>query len=203
MKYELIREKRKTISMRVEPNGQIVVKAPIKAPIAFIEQFILSKQNWIAKQLKRVESVNSFKNSFDFSSYFYILGQKCNFAEVDMALIGATQKQIWKHYNKMAAELLPDMVGKKVEEVGLEYRTLKISNSRRVWGSFDRNGNMKLNYKLVILPPELVNYVIVHELCHGKYLNHSKQFWAKVGDFCPEYKKLKKQLEMYSFLLEI
>lgn len=203
MKYQLIREKRRTISLKVEPKGQIVVKAPNRASQAFIDNFIISKQKWIEKQLHKISKVNDFKNSFDFNSKLYILGQVYEFAEVDMALIGASKAEIWKYYYRLAANRLTEMAKQMVDSTGLSYRTIKLSSSRRVWGSFDRNGNMKLNYKLVILPPELIKYVIIHELCHGKHLNHSKEFWQAVEQYCPEFKKCKKELEMYSFLLEI
>ena len=203
MEYKLYREKRRTISLRVLQNGEVVVKAPMKAPKTIIENFIIAKRTWIEKQLARLSNVLAFKENFDFKNKLYILGKGYDFAQFDIALLGAEEQEIWKYYHKFALSELQKMVKSLSISTGLKYKDLKLSSSRRNWGSFDRNGNMKLNYKLIILPEELIKYVILHELCHGVELNHSKAFWSKVGEFCPNYKLLKKELEKYSFLLTI
>ena len=87
-------------------------------------------------------------------------------------------------------------------ETGLAYNEIKMINSVRVWGSFNTAGIMKLNWKLVLLPVQLIEYVICHELCHGLQMNHSSKFWENVSKICPDYKKHKKELYRYSFLLK-
>ncbi len=205
MEYNLIREKRKTISLRVSSSGDIVVKAPLKATTAVIEDFITSKSHWIEKQQKRVNNIQAFRNEFDFNSYIYLLGQKYNFADIDLSLLmqGNKKGKLIEFYYSEAEKKLPKLAKEISERTNLTYKSLKLSNSRRMWGSYDRNGNMKLNWRLVILPKELIKYVVVHELCHGVHLNHSKAFWEEVRTYCPEYKTLKKQLDNYSFLLQI
>ncbi len=205
MKYNLIREKRKTISMRVNSNGEIIVKAPLKATTAVIEDFISSKSHWIEKQQKRINKINTFHDEFDFQSYIYLLGQKYRCEDIDLSLLmqGNKKEKLLDFYHDEAEKHLPAIAKEISERINLTYKSLKLSNSRHVWGSYDRNGNMKLNWRLVILPKELIEYVVVHELCHGVHLNHSKAFWEEVKTYCPEYKSLKKQLDNYSFLLQI
>ncbi len=109
--------------------------------------------------------------------------------------------ELTKLYLSEAEKHLPAMAAEISGQCGLKFLSLKLSNSKRNWGSFDRNGNMKLNFRLVMLPKPLIEYMIIHELCHGVHLNHSKAFWEEVKSHCPDYKKRKKQLDMYSFIL--
>jgi len=101
--------------------------------------------------------------------------------------------------NKEAARAL---VHERVEHFLGHYGTwhgivpgkIAIRNQRSRWGSCSKKGNLNFNYKLVFLPPEVRDYVIVHELCHIKEFNHAKPFWALVAETVPEYKALRKQL---------
>ena len=102
----------------------------------------------------------------------------------------------------MAEQLLVPMAKNLAKQLNLQLSSVKLTRSHRFWGSLDRHKNMKLNYQLIVLPKELVQYVIIHELCHGVELNHSPKFWAEVKKYCPQYKKRKRELELYSFLLD-
>ena len=70
------------------------------------------------------------------------------------------------------------------------------------WGSYSSTGELKLNYKVIILPQNLVDYVIVHELCHIRHMNHKPQFWREVERFYPDYKKARNEMKLYSFVLK-
>src|SRR3989344_2593932 len=81
---------------------------------------------------------------------------------------------------------------------GFTYNRVSIKNQRTKWGSCSSKGNLNFNYKIVFLPEHLANYLIVHELCHLKELNHSKSFWLLVEKTIPDYKKCKKELKAFS-----
>lgn len=203
MEYILVRQKRRTIALYIERDGKLIVKAPLKTSISYIEDFVQSKIRWINKQNDRIKSLRDFQANFDFSSRLYIFGREYKFEEIDMKLINSTPQLRRHFYINFATQKFPDFVKRISNRIGLKYKSIKLTNSRRVWGSFDRSGNMKLNWRLVCLPEALVEYVVIHELCHGKHLNHSKEFWSLVGKFCPDYKDRKRQLDMYGFLLSI
>lgn len=204
MEYKLIRQKRKTIAISINEKGQIIVKAPIKTSINKIEAFIQEKQHWIEKHLKKVEGVKSFEGNFDFKNNAYILGKEYKLQEIDICFPKAEDRGFQNKLHNLYLSLAEQKLPKMVEEIssGLKYNSIKLCNSKRIWGSFDRNYNMKLNWRLIMLPEELVNYVIIHELCHGLELNHSQAFWKEVSVHCQNYKTIKKQLELYSFLLQ-
>ena len=82
---------------------------------------------------------------------------------------------------------------------GFLYRRINIKNQKTRWGSCSKKGNLNFNYKIVHLPEYLVDYLVVHELCHLKELNHSRDFWGLVERAIPDYKKLRRQLRSFSY----
>jgi hypothetical protein len=82
---------------------------------------------------------------------------------------------------------------------GIPYRKIFIKKQKRRWGSASEAGNLNFNYRLGFLPLELVDYVVIHELCHLRHLNHSRAFWELVGVTCPDAKLLDKRLNTYRF----
>ena len=113
------------------------------------------------------------------------------------------RSSVTKHYleHKAAARAL---VHSRLEffnsHYGLAYKRVAIRNQRRCWGSCSALGNLNFSYRLLFLPPELSDYVIVHELCHLKELNHSPKFWALVAETIPDFKNRKQILKRYDHL---
>lgn len=189
---EIIKGKYKNISMRIDADGNIVVKAPKKTGDEIIYNFINSHKRWIDKQLQKKMNEKILKGSFDFENYVYHFGEKILFDKSD-------KEKILFYHN--AVNEVKEMVKNLSIETNLSFNSLKITNSKRNWGSLDQKKNMKLNLKLVILRRELVNYVILHELCHGVEFNHYKRFWELVQKHCSNYKELREELKQYGFLL--
>lgn len=213
MDIKIYRSKRKTLSISVNKEGEVVVRAPLYLKEEKIYKFIEEKQAWITKSLAKIDSKNRFKEDFDFKNFIYLLGEKQSINDFNMAVGKIATKPsktqtkdsfdvvYEKLYKDYAKKYLPKRVEEIAKATGLHYKDLKICKSKRIWGSFNKDDTMKLNFKLIILPKPLIDYVIIHELCHGVQLNHSPKFWALVGQALPNYKRLKKELEQYSFLL--
>lgn len=199
---KIIKENRKTISISVDRIGDVIVKAPKLLSDTAVSSFIKEKGDWIAKKQQKQAKIREFRDSFDFEKYIYILGEKTLPEQYNMFFSKSHTIGDFEKIYRQNAEMLPEMARKKAEELGLRLNNVKLTHSKRFWGSLDRHQNMKLNYKLIILPQEIVEYVIIHELCHGIQLNHSPKFWAEVKKYCPGYKKIKKALELYAFLLD-
>ena len=103
----------------------------------------------------------------------------------------------------MAEEVILDRLDYFAELMDLDFESVKIVNSRAKWGSCDRNLNLTFNFKMVMLPPIIIDYIIIHELSHILELNHSPQFWEVVASIMPTYKKQRETLKNSNFLLNM
>lgn len=187
---KLFKGRYKNLSLKVTDNGQLVVKAPKNLSNEKIQEFIVSKQKWINRQLDKVKEMCLKKEEYDFKSYVYLFSKEIEYS-------GKKEK----FYAEAFEKYLSPIVERLSNKYKLYYKSLNLTNSKRAWGYLDNNKNMRLNWKILILPIQLCEYVITHELCHSKEFNHSKQFWSLVEKFLPNYKLLRKELKNYSFLL--
>lgn len=170
IEYELIRSKRKTVSITVKADGRVIVRAPLLASIRRINEFVESKADWINKNVKRVLE-NPAPKSLEFTP------------EEKKRLI------------KQARILITQRVEYYAPIVGVSYNRIAIKDTRTRWGSCSRDGNLNFSFRLVLKPLELLDYVVVHELCHRIHMNHSKEFWQEVERVLPDYKDRRKKLK--------
>lgn len=186
----LNRGKYKNLSLTIDIEGNVIVKAPYKMKEKEINSFIKSKENWINKHKQKFLLIHKIKEDYDFSNNIYFLNKKYQFKGNKRV----RYIEIFKNWVVIFAKEISN-------RVKLPCNSIKLSNSKRIWGSFDRNYNMKLNLKISVLPLNLIEYIIIHELCHGLEFNHSKNFWKTVEKFCPNYKDRKNQLNQLGFIL--
>ena len=165
--YELIRSDRKTISLQITPEGALRVRCPMRTPVQQIEAFVASKEAWIEKHLQ--------KRNQPMEQPF-------------------TQQQIEKLAD-IALMIIPERVRYYAQIMAVPFGRITIRNQRTRWGSCSSKGNLNFNCLLMLTPPHVMDYVVVHELCHLKQMNHSKAFWDLVESILPDYKKSKKWLK--------
>ncbi len=206
MKIKLIKEKRKTIVLKVIDSDNAVLKVPKTISDKKIEEFLKSKENWLKKTSTRMKDNESFSTDFDFEKFIYLNGKpfvstKEISLEFDKLDSEGKKEEIRKYYLSMFWKL-EELADKLSSETGLKYNEIKMTDSVRIWGSYNSKRQMKLNFKLLILPENLIEYVIYHELCHSIHMNHKPQFWKDLEKICPNYKALKKELNKYSFVLK-
>ena len=206
MKIKLIKEKRKTIVLKVIDSNNAVLKVPKTISDKKIEEFLKSKENWLKKTSTRMKDNESFSTDFDFENFIYLNGKpfvstKEISLEFDKLDSEGKKEEIRKYYLSMFWKL-EELADKLSSETGLKYNEIKMTDSVRIWGSYNSKRQMKLNFKLLILPENLIEYVIYHELCHSIHMNHKPQFWKDLEKICPNYKALKKELNKYSFVLK-
>jgi predicted metal-dependent hydrolase len=103
----------------------------------------------------------------------------------------------YKRYKEQARAYIAARIGQLNAVYGFVFHRISIKNQKTMWGSCSKKGNLNFNYRLIHLPTELADYVIVHELCHLKELNHSKRFWDLVGVALPEYPRLRRELKKH------
>jgi hypothetical protein len=138
----------------------------------FVNEFIIKKAAWV------IEKIEYFKN--------------VPYKEV----VKHTQKEI-DVYKNQAKEILKERLPYFSDCYGVTYKNVVIKNITSRWGSCSSKGNLNFNYKIALLSPELADYIIVHELCHLKEMNHGDEFWKLVERCMPNHKELRKQLRAH------
>lgn len=158
-KYQLIQTNRKTIAITIKDDGTILVKAPNSVPKNKIDEIVKNKSNWITTRLEQQKNRPTF-----------------------------TPEEITL-YRKKAKTLFTERLHLYEPQIGVQANTIRIKDQKTRWGSCSSKGNINLNWRLILAPQEVMDYVIIHELCHLKEMNHSKAFWDLVQTHCPDYKK--------------
>ena len=213
------RSNRKTLSLLVLKNGSVIVKAPISMRDSTINKFVEEKQNWIKEKLLFVNKTNDkFKDIISYKQ-FLLYGNKYNLVLSDVKKIETSdnfeilmpqkyekdkilkQLKIW--YKKAAKQILQDRLSFIESRVKLKSSAMKIGDSKGRWGSCNNKGTICFNFRVIMLPPRIIDYVIVHELCHLVEMNHSKKFWDLVQKFLPNYAVARKEIKEYGFLLNL
>lgn len=169
---KLIRSNRRTISLEITPIGDVLVRAPRPMSETEIRAFVESKSFWIAKHLAQKDK--------------------------DMELLqeegGFTDREI-KRMQELAKQVIPEKVAYYARHMGVTYGQITIRKQKTRWGSCSREGNLNFNCLLMMAPPEVLDYVVVHELSHRLEMNHSMRFWAQVDKVIPDYKKSRRWLK--------
>ena len=166
MKIEIIRSSRKTMSLEVTGDARVIVRAPLRMPKAQIDQFVKEKQDWIEKSLLKIQK------------------RKETRAEQEKLSMDEIQ-----HLADEALAVFPGKVAFYAQKVGVTYGRITIRNQKSRWGSCSGKGNLNFNCLLMLAPEEVQDYVVVHELCHRKEMNHSDRFWKEVEKVLPDYRQ--------------
>lgn len=172
LEYTVIYSDRKTVAIQIQPDGRILVRAPKGFPEKEIQKFVESKRAWICKHLEKVRS-------------------DCENADSQEKL---SIEDIQKLADQ-ALKVIPERVKFYAPFVGVTYGRITIRNQRTKWGSCSSKGNLNFNCLLMLTPLEVIDSVVVHELCHRKEMNHSPRFYKEVYRVYPEYDKWHKWLK--------
>lgn len=206
MDYKLIRSRRRTISIQIENDASISVRAPLYMPKFFITGFVNSKQNWILKKQKQIIKYTPLvqNNFLDGDEYLYLgktytlnitnnVRAKLLFTdsfELSESLRPKAKELFEKWYKQKAIEYFEVSLNELSNKINVKYRKLHLSGGMRRWGSYSpSSGTVSLSWRLIMAPKEVIDYVIIHELCHIIQPNHSKRFWDAVAHYDINYKK--------------
>ena len=167
LSYQILRSDRKTIAIQIKPNGTVWVRCPRRMGAAQIEGFVRQKRAWIEKQLAKLPGD---KPAGLTEGELRVLREKTRAAVTERAACFAPV-------------------------VGVQYHRIAIRAQRTRWGSCSSKGNLNFNCLLSLAPQAVLDYVVVHELCHLKHMNHSPGFWAEVERVLPDYAESKRWLK--------
>lgn len=163
---KVIKSKRKTISLQINSDGSIVLKAPIYVSDTEINEFIKQKSDWIEKHLQKIQE------------------RKDKMSNINPL----TMNEIHDLADK-AMKIIPERTAHYAPLIGVDYGRITIRNQKSRWGSCSGRGNLNFNCLLMLMLSDVIDYVVVHELCHRKEMNHSKEFWMEVERILPDYKR--------------
>lgn len=216
----LIRSKRKTISIMISKEGKLIIKAPLNVSEAYIKEIINKRKDWIID--KRSQILNRKKPEITYydgkTINIFDEPYKIKFAKDDRFAMKITKEKEIVIADDLIDDikfLLPQAIKKlskpKFEEraiywsniMGYNFKQIKLSSANGRWGSCSNRGNINLNWKLALAPLHIIDHIIVHELAHLKEMNHSAKFWEIVAKHFPQYKECKKWLVQNGHLLEV
>lgn len=175
--YTLKLSKRaRRLRLAVYCDGNFVVTAPRRLPHYRIEEFISVKAAWV---LKKIAYFKEFPSTF----------------------LNTNSAQDFAQYKEEARSLATARLNYFNQFYGFSYNRIRIAKQKTRWGSCSRKGNLNFNYKIALLPADLADYIIVHELCHLGQFNHSDKFWNLVAKMFPDYQEKRKALNSNNFRL--
>lgn len=168
----IVRSNRKSIAIEIKRDCSILVRAPFLMSDSEIERFIHTKKDWICHQIDKIEARQA---------------QLC-----DVKKLSDEELQ---QLRKLASNVIPIKVKQYASVMHVQYGRIAIRTHKTRWGSCSSKGNLNFNCLLMLAPDEVVDYVVIHELCHLLEMNHSPNFWIKVEQVMPNYKVHKKWLQ--------
>ena len=195
LQIEITKSWRKTLSMRFDRVWVLQIKAPKFTPQWSIDNFISKNQSWIEKQGKKLEKQQEDKK-------WYLFGEEIVWSHPQATTLswilslskGKEAAKLTLFYKSQAKNYIPTRCQELADLHGFTYNKLRITSATSRWGSCSSKRNLNFSYRLIMAPREAIDYVIIHELCHLRQMNHSAKFWKEVSDIMPEYKQHEKHL---------
>lgn len=167
--YQWIRSRRKTIAIQIDREGQVIVRTPYGITKRQVEEFLDEKKDWLLQTRQRVE--------------------KRKTEQIPIS------EEVRREGIERAKRIFPERTAYFAKRMGVDYGRITIREQKTRWGSCSSKGNLNFNWKLVLLDPELLDYVVVHELAHRREMNHSVVFWKVVEAELPDYRERRRRLK--------
>lgn len=228
--YRIIISNRKTISLIIDPEKGLLVRAPERVTYRQIEQIVREKSNWIIRKQEEIKRIRSevekefvageklpfqgeiyeieVMESGEIKSVTVSLEDGIFLIKVPHDLKGDNRKEEIKRrlvewYKKEARSKYKERVEHYRKKLGVSYNKIFIRDQKTRWGSCSSKGNLNFNWRLIMAPLSIMDYIVVHELVHLIHPNHSRDFWKLVESVIPDYKEKKQWLRVNGYRLKI
>ena len=215
----IYRSKRKTLAIFVDPNGVLIAKAPLKLPEHKIFEFVKTKENWIRNAQRKIAENSYINHSVVRYNSFMLMGKelmpvihhkakKISHSGEVLVIPSSIQpekilRRVEKYLREQAHIVLNERAQYFANSLKMEASSIGVNNNKTRWGSCDTKRRINLNWRSVMLPPNLFDYIVVHEFCHLLEFNHTKQFWAIVETILPDWRVLRKHLKQMNWILSL
>ena len=218
------KKRKKTISLQIRNASEVLVSAPYFTPREEIDRFIDEKQHWIHNTIRKHEadSIQNREKKFENGETFLYLGQSYPlevffepfenagvvFRHDRFYLNASDDPSLRRHYlvswyKRKAIEYISQRVDFYEKVLKLHHKNIRITSAKSQWGSCSEDDRLAFSFRLIMAPPEVIDYVVIHELTHIREKNHSAGFWHQVEAALPEYRKHRQWLKDHQHLLNL
>lgn len=208
--YTLVRSRRRSIGLQIKQDATLIIRAPHFVSQKMIDQVIREKRSWIEKTKERMLRLPS-KPIRDFSKdpvlylgkeyHVEITSKPCVALRFESSrfllseeYLSHAKTMLTRWYREQALTYLPDRVRHFAQKADVSYQLIKVNAANTRWGSCSERGSLNFSWRIMMAPPEVIDYVVAHEVAHLKHPNHSRAFWTFVAFLCPDYQVQKKWL---------
>lgn len=171
----VVKSDRRTMAVQVRLDGQVVIRTPRRVSVRQAMEFAGRHRDWIFRKRKEALAAAAKRPAY-------------------------TKEQIGEFKRRMRP-VLEERLAFYADRMGVSYGRVSIRDQKTRWGSCSARGNLNFNWRLYLTPPEILDYVAVHELAHRREMNHSERFWRIVGEILPDYRERRQWLKMNGGLL--
>ena len=206
--FEVQFSKRSKITLDVSDDGYLTLKVPTKTSEQAIMVYMKSQSKFLLSLHDRLQNRQyiSDQKSYHEKELFLFLGKTLPLHEL-LEDIPSTEEGIQlalkKLYTKKTKQLVKKRVAHYEKVIGIKAKSITVVDSPRTWGTCSSNKDLTFNYKLSMALPQVIDYVVIHELCHILHMNHDRSFWRKVGMFDPNYKQHQAYLEKFGGVMTV
>lgn len=214
---KIITSRRSSIALQITKEGEIIVKAPLLTPKFIIKKFLEEKRDWIEKSLEKIEKIKPIQKIYKNGEEYYFLGKPYKLQitdQIEISIKDSTlffpkvflfraQKEITNWYIRQARGVISGRVEEHAKRMHLSYKSLLFSDTKSKWGTCFPDNSLQFNWRLIMAPIMVIDYVVIHELVHTIEKNHQDSFWRKVKLYTPAYKQHRKWLERNTYLLSV
>ena len=200
----------KNIRISINSQGKVILTKPWLVPKWAAEKFLLSKKNWIEQALQKIPRIKT-DNKIWFHGQTYELIFKIgrqqiiwNFPRLNIQAynLEAGKRALVKFFKTEASREIKISAQKFSRQMDLNYRRILLKDQSSRWGSCSSQKNLNFNWRLIMAPPEVLDYVVIHELAHLRHMDHSMKFWDLVEKFSPNFRDHKRWLRKHQQLLQ-
>lgn len=208
--YKLIRAKRKTLALVIREDGTLEVRAPSFYPVESIERFIAEKQSWVTKKRSQIlarpkapahEFVEGEYFPYRGKDYPLLFSDKAKQPYIGSALVfparsrKSLKRALMRWYRSEAERVITHRVAELSRKFGFSYQSVSINSAGRRWGSCNSRGALNFTYRLIMASDDLIDFVILHELCHTVHQNHSSSFYDALRIVLPDHEERNRRLK--------
>ncbi|MFD1927770.1 M48 family metallopeptidase [Sporosarcina siberiensis] len=194
--------KGKKLTIHMDSYGFITLKAPNGTSQEVIKSAVVSKGRWILEKMNEIKAsqvTTNVREYHDEGTFLYLgkehlLHELIEIGEYDEETL---KNNLKKFYFTNCKKIIEKRIKIYEERLKVKSKSIEIIESKRKWGSCNSQKNLTFNYRLAMAPIEVIDYVIIHELCHILHMNHDRSFWRRVGSVMPDYKEKEKYLERH------